>query len=124
MFEFHRTDETTMTTIPKLITVALAFAKAAPEHLLSQGYAVLKGLTANLNFTNLPINLDVLKAALDAYAAALIDAQDGSKKAIALRNRLGEDLIRILRTLTTFVQLNCKDDMNIFLTSGFQARSG
>lgn len=29
----------------------------------------------------------------------------------------------MLRALAVYVELNCKDDMNIFLTSGFQARS-
>src|SRR5206468_994113 len=39
------------------------------------------------------------------------------------RNQQGEDIIRMLRTLASYVEHNCEDDMNIFLTSGFQPRS-
>ena len=37
--------------------------------------------------------------------------------------RLGEEVIRSLRALALYVELNCKDDLNTFLTSGFQPRS-
>ena len=43
--------------IPKLIKAAVNFSKALPEQLLAQGYAVLKGLTGNANFTTLPVDL-------------------------------------------------------------------
>jgi hypothetical protein len=36
---------------------------------------------------------------------------------------MGEEIVRMLQVLAFHVQLNCKDDMNIFLTSGFTARS-
>jgi len=112
-----------MATIPKMIRAALSFSKAVPEQLLTQGHAVLKGLTGNANFSNLPIDLAILKAALDTYAALIAEAKDGGKKAILARNKQGEELIRILRAVGYFVELNCKDDLNIFLTSGLQPRS-
>jgi len=101
-----------MATIPKLIKAAVNFSKALPEQLLAQGYAVLKGLTGNANFTTLPVDLALLKSTLDAYSLAIGEARDGGKKAIAARNRLGEEVIRLLRGLATYVELNCKDDMN------------
>jgi hypothetical protein len=112
-----------MATIPKLIKAALDFSRALPEKLLAQGQTVLTHMTGNANFPTLPVDLSILKAALDAYSVSIGEARDGSKKAIALRNRHGEELIRILRALATYVELNCKDDMNIFLSSGFQPRS-
>ena len=112
-----------MATIPKLIKAALAFSKVLPEQLLAQGYTVLKGFTGNVNFANPPVDLSVLKAALDAYAVSIGEARDGSRKAIALRNQQGEQVIRMLRELTHYVEFNCKEDMNIFLSSGFQPRS-
>src|SRR6266849_4907058 len=113
----------TMTTIPKLIKAALDFGKMLPEQLLAQGYAILKALTGNVNFTTLPLDLAVLKSALDAYSVSIGDAKDGGKKAITLRNKHGEEVIRILRGLALYVELNCKDDLNIFLTSGLTPRS-
>jgi hypothetical protein len=112
-----------MTTIPKLIKAALNFSKTLPEMLLAQGYGILKALTGNVNFTTIPVDLSVLKTALDAYSVSIGEAKDGSKKAITLRNKQGEDVIRILRSLALYVELNCKDDLNIFLTSGFTPRS-
>ncbi len=113
-----------MATIPKLIKAALDFSKVLPEQLLAQGFAVLNGLIGNANFTNVPVDLALLKTALDAYSVAIAEARDGSKKAIALRNRQGEEVIRMLRALASYVELHCKDDMNAFLSSGFQPRSG
>src|SRR2546427_1336752 len=115
--------KTTMATIPKLIKAVLDFGKMLPEQLLAGGHAVWTGLNGNVNFPNPPVDLKVFKAKLDAYSESIGEARDGGKKAITLRNRLGEEVIRMLRALALYVELNCKDDMNTFLTSGFQPRS-
>jgi len=112
-----------MAMVPKLIKAALNLQRALPEQVLSQGLALLKGLTGNSNFTNLPVDLNVFKADLDTYAASFADAKDGGKKAITLRNKQGGVVIRTIKHLATYVELNCKDDVNIFLSSGFQPRS-
>jgi hypothetical protein len=112
-----------MAKVPQLIKALLDFSKKIPEQLLAQGYAVLNAITGNTNFPNPPVDLNVLKTTLDAYSVSIGDAKDGSKKAKTLRDRLGEEVIRILRALATYVELNCKDDMNTFLSSGFQSRS-
>jgi len=112
-----------MAMVPKLIKAALNLQRALPEQVLSQGLALLKGLTGNSNFTNLPVDLNVFKADLDTYAASFADAKDGGKKAITLRNKQGGVVIRTIKHLATYVELNCKDDMNTFLSSGFQPRS-
>jgi hypothetical protein len=36
---------------------------------LARALAVITGLTGNLNFTNLPVDLAILKAAVDRYSA-------------------------------------------------------
>ena len=112
-----------MTTVPKLIRAMVNFGRLLPEQLLAQGYAIVKALTGNTNFTTLPVDLAALKSGLDAYSASIAEAKDGGRKAITLRNKQGEDVIRMLRALATYVELNCKDDLNIFLTSGFTPRS-
>src|SRR6266404_1161299 len=112
-----------MATVTKMIKALLNFTSKMPENLLSQGYAILKALTGNLNFPNLPVDLTVLKTKLDAFAGAIADARDGSKRAITLRDQIGAELDRMLRVLAFHVELNCKDDLNIFLTSGFTRRS-
>src|ERR1044071_1950036 len=112
-----------MATVRKLIKAAFNFHRTLPAELLALGHAVLTGLTGNGNFPNLPVSLEDLKALLDAYSASIVEAQDGGKKAIALRNQLGENLIRMLQAIAAYVELNCKDDINIFLTSGLQPRA-
>jgi len=111
-----------MTTVPKQIKAALALARSQPEEIVSQGYAVVTSLTGNPNFTNLPVDLNVLKAGLDTYFALIAEARDGSRKAITARNKQGENVIRMLRQLAAYVEIQCKDDMNIFLSSGFKPR--
>jgi hypothetical protein len=107
----------------KMIKALLDFTKKMPEQLLAQGYAIVKALTGNLNFPNTPVDLTVLKTTLDAFTIAIGDAKDGGKKAITLRNKAGEEIVRMLRVLAFHVELNCKDDINIFLTSAFTPRS-
>ena len=109
--------------VPKLIKAALDFGKMLPEQLLALGHAIWTALTGNANFPNPPVDLTVFKTKLDAYADSIGVAADGSKKAITLRNRLGEDVIRFIRAIALYVELNCKDDMNIFLSSGLTPRS-
>jgi len=104
-----------MATVTKMIKALLNFTSKMPENLLSQGYAILKALTGNVNFPNLPVDLTVLKTKLDAFAGAIADAKDGSKRAITLRNQIGEEIVRMLKVVAFHVELNCKDDLNIFL---------
>ena len=108
-----------MAMVPKLIKAALNLQRALPEQVLSQGQTLLKGLTGNSHFTNLPVDLNVFKT----YAASFADAKDGGKKAITLRNKQGGVVIRTMKHLATYVELNCKDDMSKFLSSGFHPRS-
>ena len=112
-----------MATILKLIRVALNLGKALPEQILALGNTVLKGLTGNVNFPTPPVDLATFKTVLDAYATYIVDAKDGGKKAIAQRDKQGAEVLRMLRALAMYVELNCKEDMTIFLTSGFEARS-
>lgn len=69
-----------MATILKMIRVALNLTRALPEQILALGNTVLKGLTNNANFPNPPVDLNTLKAALDAFANYIVDAKDGGKK--------------------------------------------
>jgi hypothetical protein len=106
-----------------MIRVVFGFTRTRPEELLATGYNVVKCLTGNLNFPTLPVDLNDLKSELDAYSVTIGEAKDGSRKAILLRNQQGESIIRKLRSLASYVEIQCKDDLNVFLTSGFQPRS-
>jgi hypothetical protein len=112
-----------MATIVKMIKALLNFTAKMPEQLLAQGYAILKAFTGNLNFPNTPVDLNDLKVKLDAFAGRIADAKDGGKKAISLRDHAGAEIVRLLKVLAFYAELNCKDDDNVFRTSGFTPRS-
>src|SRR5215470_6322372 len=70
-----------------------------------------------------PFDLAILKTANDALAKAATAAVSGGKQAIAERNREKEVVVKLLKQLGHYVEANCKDDMTIFLSSGFTAKS-
>jgi hypothetical protein len=71
-----------------------------------------------------PVSMSALRAAIDAYSAAVTAAFDGGSKAIAHRNALGDELRNTLRLLASYVEITCNGDMTTFLSSGFQAKAG
>jgi hypothetical protein len=105
-------------TTPKPIKASLNFNKVVPKTLIARCLAVITGLTGNLNFTTLPVDLAVLKAALDRYTVLCAEALD-SKKAMAERDRQQAEIIRMLKLLGHYVEATCKDDPATFASSGF-----
>jgi len=57
---------------------------------------------------------------IDGYLAAVPVALDGSRTAIAHKNKLRNAAIRMYGELAHYVEANCNDDMATFLLSGFQ----
>src|SRR5438105_770558 len=98
---------------------AAGFTKLIGPNLLSRLDAVVKGLDGNPSYPNLPVDLATVKTAGASYAASLADSLDGGKKAIVARNKQRENVIQILRQLAHYVELNCKNDVGTFLSSGF-----
>ena len=50
-----------------------------------------------------------------AFSSYIVDAKDGGKKAIAQRDKQGAEVLRMIRAMALYVELNCKEDMNVFL---------
>jgi len=84
----------------------------------------LKGLTENATiFPKPPVDLKTYGAAIGAYEAAIPAAHDGSKTAIALKNRLRDAAVKIYTQLAHYVEANCNEDLATFLLSGFKPAS-
>src|SRR5207245_11806623 len=82
----------------------------------------LKCLSDNAaTFPKPPVELATYQAAINAYESAIPAALDGSKTAIAQKNRLRDAAIRMYIQLAHYVEANCNDDVATFLSSGFQA---
>ena len=108
----------------KPIKAALGFKKVAAGDVGSRGQAVLDGLFVDKDdYGTPPVDQPTFKGQLDTLTAAIAAALDGGKKAIAAREHQKEVVIKSLRQLGHYAEENCKDDMNTFLKSGFQAAS-
>jgi hypothetical protein len=106
---------------PKPIKALLGFPRLAPGDLLTRLNAVSEGVYGDPLWVTLnpPIDKPTFKAGVDSYSSLLTAALDGGKKAIAARNHQGAIVLKMLRTLAKWVELNCNEDMKTFLASGF-----
>jgi hypothetical protein len=103
------------------IKVWLNFVRAEPFELMQRGRSVFTGLKDNPGFPNPPFDLLDLDAQIARYSQWVTEAADGSKKAKAESKRQRQILVNMLRELAHYVEANCKGDMTLFLTSGFEA---
>src|ERR1700752_1451762 len=107
------------------IKAATGFRIMKPEVVFTTSQAIYNALDGNANIPAppAPFDLPTLLAANEALSAANSAALDGGKKAAAVRNHCKEVVVKILDQLAKYVQANCKEDMSIFLSSGFKALS-
>ena len=112
------TRETTL----KPIKAVVSFTRLGPLDLQARNNAVLDGLYTDPAWTALlpPIDKATFKTAADSYSSLVTAALDGGRKAIAARNKQGTVMIKMLKTLAGWAQINCNEDMKTFLASGFQ----
>lgn len=99
------------------------FSSALDAEVVSRGTVVQTNMTGNSNFPNPPVDLALLKTALEYLVALMAASLDGSKKVIAEKNEQRETVIGMLRMLGRYVEVTSKNDLAIFQTSGFEAAS-
>jgi hypothetical protein len=86
--------------------------------------ATVKGLRANAAiYTKPPIDLVTYGNEISDYDASITASLDGSKTAIALKNKLKAGTIKLYGQMAKYVEAKCNDDLATFLLSGFQPRS-
>jgi hypothetical protein len=106
----------------KPIKASLGFKKVTAGDVVTRANAVLDGVFADkADYATPPVDQATFKGQIDALSASMAAALDGGKKAIAAREHQKEVVIKSLRQLGHYAEENCKDDMNTFLKSGFQA---
>ncbi len=66
-----------------------------------------------------PVDAAMLKAQTDTLSAKIVAAADGGKAAVAAKNHQREVVAKLLTQLAQYAEANCKDDMTIFLSTGF-----
>ena len=114
-----------MTTQPKikLIKPIENFTRVSDGDVVARATAVQTAMTGNANFANPPVDLTVLKTAIDLFNSLIAEALDRSKKVIAQKNKQRQVVIKDLRLLGRYVEVTSNGDPSIFQTSGFQAAS-
>jgi hypothetical protein len=116
------------TTILKSIKAVLNFRRMAADLVVTNSYAICTKMDNNPNFAAPnapapPVDIPTLRAATDALATVNSAALGGGKEPLARKSHQKEIVVRLLIQLGHYVEANCKDDMTIFLSSGFTAVS-
>jgi hypothetical protein len=108
-------------TKPKTIKAVDGYSRTSDADIVVRASAVLTSLTGNAHFTALPVDLATIKTNIDSFAALVAEAEDGGKKVVAEKNKQRQVVIKMLRLLSRYVEVNSNDDMSIFTSSGFVA---
>jgi len=103
-----------------MIRARLGFSRQPDGNLSTRGRAVYKGMKDNDKFPNPPVKLSDLKAALDDFDHSISQTLDGGKKAFAQKKKCRAILVKILRQLGHYVESVAEDNMDVFLSSGFE----
>jgi hypothetical protein len=112
-----------MTTKVKKIKALLGFHGVSDTDLLKTLTAVYDSMNGNPAYPSPPIDLAAFKTAIDSFSVLIVDAADGGKKTISLKNKQREELIKDVTLLGHFVEAKCGDDLATFNSSGFVAAS-
>jgi hypothetical protein len=80
---------------------------------------IVSAMTNNPNYPAPAPALPVVSAALTEFAQALADAADGGMSLTAIKNDKRKALVGLMRHLASYVQVACKRDLAVLLSSGF-----
>ena len=104
-----------------MIRARLGFTRQPDGKVSTRGRAVYAGMKDNPNFSDPPIKLSVLKAANDDFDSAIAKALDRGKIAFAQKKKCRAILTQILIQLGHYAEAVAGDNMDVFLSSGFEA---
>jgi hypothetical protein len=97
--------------------ISVDFGSLTNNQLWQRGMAVVLALTGNVKYPNPPVAMAMLQSLLGAFHAAIVDAMEGSKKAMTLRDSLRAQVISALKMVASYVQENANGD---FSNTGFE----
>ena len=110
-----------MTAKVKKIHALFGLTKISDAELVSLLNGSFEGLSKNAGiYSKPPIDVEAYQAGIRAYEGAIPAALDGSRTAIAQKNKLRDVVERMYVELAHYVEANCNNDMATFLLSGFQ----
>src|SRR5438876_5916376 len=98
----------------------LGFKTQSDQQIVTTASAVIKEMTGNTAFSNPPVELKAVQAAVDELNAAIAAQVQGGTAATAVKNNKREAVVTLLRKLAHYVHDNCNNDPAALLSSGFQ----
>jgi len=114
----------TTSNTPKPIHAVVGLTKMTDGIVTPLLDASLQGLLANPKiYTKPPVDLNDYANDITAYKGAIAAALDGSKTAVAQKNKLRNAAIQDYKLLARYVEKISNGDMATFLLSGFQPKS-
>lgn len=105
-----------------IVKVIVGFARLRDDELDTRAQSIVEKMTGNASYPNPVPALADVTAAMTAYKQALVQAQHGGKDKTAMKNAKRFELEALLGELGAYVQLSCKNDLAMLLSSGFDAR--
>ncbi len=107
------------------IKAVLDYRTHTPAQLVTDATNIGTALFANLDkFKDAPappIDPATLKKETDILVSVNAAAENGGKKELAQQKHQKEVVARLIIQLAHWVEMNCKDDINTFLSTGLQA---
>ena len=107
----------------KQLKVNVTYTGKSDPVVASEAVAAVDGLTGNSNFPNPPFDLAAFKAEVETFASTIAATIDGGPRATVAKNKQRIIVIKMMRQLGHWVEANCKDDLSILKSSGFQPHS-
>ena len=106
----------------KVIKPFLAINDLPDTEVLQRLTSAHDGILNNPAYPLPPFDMPTFKGVIDALNTAAAAAQhDGGKNAVTERDKLRADALHMYRLLGHYVETVSKNDMNTFVSSGFQA---
>jgi hypothetical protein len=106
--------------VSKEIKALVGFSRKSDDQVLRQGYAVYGGMYGSRYFSKPPVDLELFKVKLDAFAAARSRALDRSRTAFAEKAHCREEVVRMLVLLGHYAAIASNGDYATFVSSGFK----
>ena len=106
---------------PRQLRVLLALLYRPVSIFLQEARNIVTAMTGNANYSKpFPALVDVTNA-LDDLQAKIEAAAGRDRTAMAARNVSWDTARGLIRQLASYVQINCENDLEILLSSGFTA---
>jgi len=104
------------------VNIIVDYSKFSDDELVIEAQYVENKMEGNVNFPGPVAPLTKMVAAKEDFMTKLAACKGGGTETTLLKKQAREILIDTLRDLGFYVQVNCKNDLNIAHSSGFKTR--